>query len=219
MGLLTMLACGVERPQVVSFATSDGGMVYGDLLGSGKHAVVLVHGGRFDRTSWREQAAALAASGFRTLAIDLRGYGRSRGPEGSERSYEGLHRDVLAAVRYLHRQGATTVSVVGGSLGGWAAARAAVTAEAGEIDRLVLLAHSPIENPERLPGRKLFVVSRDDAYADGSRRLVAVREQFERAPEPKELLVLDGAAHAQHLFDSDQGDELMQAILHFLSAP
>lgn len=220
-----LLAAGVglsvlaTPPQQVSFPTADGGAVYADSYGDGEHAVVLVHGARFDKESWEEQARRLAEAGFRALAIDLRGYGRSRGGSTNGSPYDGFPLDVLAAVRYLRREGATTVSVVGGSLGGWAAARAAVEAEPAEIDRLVLLAHSPIDDPERLPGRKLFVVARADPGPGGAPRLEAIREQFERAPEPKELLVLEGSAHAQHIFSTEQGELLMREILGFLSAP
>ncbi len=44
---------------------------------------------------------------------------------------------VLAAVRYLHETGVKTVSVVGASFGGWAAAQAAVEAKQGEILRFL----------------------------------------------------------------------------------
>jgi pimeloyl-ACP methyl ester carboxylesterase len=124
----------------------------------------------------------------------------------------------LAAVRYLRDAGAKTVSVVGGSFGGGAAAEASVEAP-GEIDRLVLLAHSAIKHPERINGRKLFIVARDDPASDGSLRLTRIREQYEKAPEPKELLILEGAAHAQFIFATEQGDRLLREILRFLMAP
>ena len=74
------------------------------------------------------------------MAIDFRGYSQSRGPGESDTYTAPLHLDVLAAVRYLRKTGAKTVSVVGGSLGGGAAADASIEAGPGEIDRLVLLA-------------------------------------------------------------------------------
>lgn len=215
---------GAAKPEsvaqeVVSFPTSDGGLIYADLYGEGDHGVVLAHGARFDKESWQEQARTLARAGYRVLAIDFRGYGKSRGGDESRRRYEGLYLDILGAVRYLRETGAKTVSVVGGSMGGGAAAEAAVEAKPGEIDRLVLLAASPIEHPERLKGRKLFITSRGDSIGNGRLRLPRIREQYEKAPEPKKLVVLEGDAHAQHIFKTDQGARLMQEIQRFLSAP
>ena len=207
------------EPRLVSFPTSDGGLVYADLYGGGERGVVLAHGARFDKESWASQAQTLARSGFQVLAIDFRGYGKSRAGSRSKDRYDGLELDVLAAVAYLRQAHATSVAVVGGSMGGGAAAEAAAEAEPGTIDRLVLLAHAPIEHPERMQGRKLFVTSRDDLNADGSPRLTAIREQCEKAPEPKELLILEGSAHAQFIFATPQGERLMQEILRFLSAP
>lgn len=212
-----VLAGAAGPPQRVSFPTQDGGLVYADMYGKGDRGVVLAHGGRFNKESWQKQAQVLAEAGFRALAIDFRGRGQSRGAPDSKSPDDGIHFDVLAAVRYLHDTGARSVSVVGGSLGGGAAARAAVEAGPGEIDRVVLLAHSAIEHPERMKGRKLFIAARDDPASDGSPRLVKIREQYERAPEPKELLILEGAAHAQFIFQTEQGERLMREILRFLS--
>jgi pimeloyl-ACP methyl ester carboxylesterase len=203
----------------VSFPTADGGVVFAFESGTGRSAVVLAHGGRFDRSSWAAQARVLAAAGFRVLAIDFRGYGRSRGGVPSADPYADLELDVLAAVLYLRQSGARTVSVVGGSMGGGAAAQAAVASRRGTIDRLVLLAPSPVVRPEGMQGRKLFVIARDDPQGSGKPRLPDLLDQYDRAPQPKELLVLEGAAHAQHLFETEQGPRLMQAILEFLSRP
>jgi pimeloyl-ACP methyl ester carboxylesterase len=79
----------------------------------------------------------------------------------------------------------------------------------------VLLAHMTIDHPERLKTPALFIVARDDANASGP-RLPGIREQYEKAQGPKELVVLDGAAHAQFLFQSPQSEAAMQAILRFL---
>jgi hypothetical protein len=68
-----------------------------------------------------------------------------------------------------------------------------------------------------MKGRKLFVIAREDANHAGL-RLPKVRKQYERAPAPKELLILEGSAHAQRIFPTDQGEQLMREILRFLSA-
>ena len=212
-------SAGLQAPELVSFPTPDSGLVYGDVYGKGSRGVVLVHGGRFNKESWEPQARALAAAGFRALAIDFRGYGQSRGPGQSDPLSAPLHLDVLAAVHYLRKTGAKTVSVVGGSMGGGAAANASIEAAPGEIDRLVLLGSEAGRAPESLKVRKLFITARDDTTASGAPRLVRIREQYERAPDPKALVILDGSAHAQFIFQTDQSERLMREILRFLSAP
>ncbi|MFY9550325.1 MAG: alpha/beta fold hydrolase [Thermoanaerobaculia bacterium] len=203
----------------VSFSTEDGGRIVGDVYGTGSHGVVLAHGGRFNKESWSTQARALEAAGFRALAFDFRGYGKSRGPGESDPLSAPLHFDVLAAVRYLRRTGSARVSIVGASLGGGAAADAAVRAEAGEIDRLVLLGSDAGRSPEKLPGPKLFIVSRDDLGSGGVPRLPRIRAQYELTPDPKELLILEGSAHAQFIFQTDQGERVQGEILRFLTKP
>lgn len=206
---LLLLSAGsstAQTPESVVFDAADGGRVYADVYGKGAHGVVLAHGAVFNKESWREQATALAASGVRVVAIDFRGYGKSEA--GSEEG--ALHLDVLAAVRWLRQNGAERVGVVGGSMGGGAAAQAAVEAKSGEIDDLVLLAHSPIAQAEKLQGRKLFIVSEGDGL------LQRIRQQHSQAPGPKKLVVLPGRAHAQHIFKSDEGQRLLDEITAWL---
>jgi hypothetical protein len=82
---------------------------------------------------------------------------------------------------------------------------------------LVVLAAPPEAEPEKLKGRKLFIVARDDANSDGP-RLPRIRATYEKAPQPKELIILNGYAHAQFLFRTKQGERVMREILRFLSA-
>ena len=208
---LTALAAAQES---VSFSTQDGGLIYADLYGKGDNAVVLAHGGRFQKDGWAEQARALAAARFRVLAIDFRGEGQSHGGTSSE---EDRRLDVLGAIHYLRKTGAKTVSVVGASMGGDYAAEAAET-EPTAIDRLVLLASGAYTTLTKMKGPKLFILARGDANDDGL-RLPKIRERYEKALNPKELIILDGSAHAQFLFQTDQGERLMREILRFLSQP
>jgi hypothetical protein len=63
------------------------------------------------------------------------------------------------------------------------------------------------------------VLARDDVGGPDVPRLPRIRAFFERAPEPKRLLVLEGSAHAQFLFDTEQGEQLLGEIIAFLQAP
>jgi esterase/lipase len=125
---------------------------------------------------------------------------------------------VLAAVRYLKAHGAKSVSVVGGSFGGAAAGDASIKSSPGEIDRIVFLGAVPNLPAAGLKSRALFIVAREDSNQSGP-RLPGIRAQYEKSPQPKQLIVLDGSAHVQFLFQSDQNARVMQEIVRFLSAP
>jgi pimeloyl-ACP methyl ester carboxylesterase len=216
--VLLALAMATLAPaqQSIFFPTEDGGRVCADIYGKGNRGVVLAHGGRFNKESWRPQASALVSAGFRVLAIDFRGGGCSTGP-GLTDDYVPYDNDVLAAVRYLKAHGAKTVSVVGGSFGGAASGDAAIKAP-GEIDRIVFLGAAPDLPADKLKSRALYIVARDDSNGAGP-RLPEIRSQYEKTPGPKELIVLDGSAHAQFLFQTDQSARVMREILRFLLAP
>ncbi len=213
-----LLLCALSGAQeTVSFATEDGGRVYADIYGQGNKGVVLAHGGRFNKESWAKQARVLANAGFVVLALDFRGYGKSHGPGDKDPMDAPLHLDVLAAVRFLHKAGTKSVSIVGGSMGGGAAGDASIASKEGEIERIVFLGAAPNEPADKLKSRSLFIVAREDASEDGP-RLPGIRKQYELAPQPKELIILEGSAHAQYLFATDQGDRVMREIMRFLLA-
>jgi pimeloyl-ACP methyl ester carboxylesterase len=202
--------------KTVSFPTEDGGVISANLYGAGDRGVVLAHGGRFTKESWKPQAERLASAGFRVLAFDFRGFGESHGPGEKDFGNAPFQLDVLAAVRYLRTTGAKSVSVVGGSFGGAAAGDASIASRPGEIERIVMLGGAPNGPAEKLKSAALFIVARDDANDDGP-RLPGIKRQFEKAPEPKRLIVLDGSAHAQFLFQTDQAERVMKEILDFLN--
>ena len=78
--------------------------------------VVLLHGFPEFWYAWRHQIAALGRAGYRVVAPDLRGYGRSDKPKGIDAyQVERLTDDVAALIDSL---GATKVSVVGHDWGG-----------------------------------------------------------------------------------------------------
>ena len=209
-----LFIAGAARAQEHVFYTSlDGTRLAADLYGSSARGVVLAHGGRFTKESWSKQARAMAAAGYRVLAVDFRGYG-----QGSVTADWKRYPDILAAVRYLHAEGVKTVSIVGASMGGEAAADAVAAAKPGEIERLVLLGSNGNDRPDLLAVRKLFIVSREDTSGDGP-RLPGIRAAFDKAPQPKKLVILDGAAHAQFIFDTDQGERAMREIMEFLAEP
>ena len=211
-----LLGCAAALParRNLTFRAADGVSVSGLSYGAGERGVVLVPGAHGIGETWDLQARQLARAGLHVLAMDYRGLGQL---QGVSQDGDKAHLDVIGAIRQLQADGADQISLVGASWGGRAAAMATI-AEPELVDRLVLLAHSTFDHPETLGGRKLFIVARDDRDGSGHRRLDSIREQYERAPEPKKLIVLDGAVHAQFLFLTPQGERLSEEIQRFLMA-
>lgn len=95
-------------------------------------------------------------------------------------------------------------------MGGGAAASAAINANAGEIDKLVLLSAVPVKSPEKIKSDKLFIASKEASLAE------RIKEQYALSMEPKELFLVDGAAHAQHIFKTEYAADLEEKIISFL---
>ncbi|MDQ3138866.1 MAG: alpha/beta hydrolase [Gemmatimonadota bacterium] len=99
--------------------TRDGTDIYVKDWGSGR-PVVLLHGWPLAADMWDAQAMALAKAGFRAIAYDRRGFGRSGQPWNGY-DYDTLTDD-LADV--MNATGATSdVTLVGFSMGGGEVAR------------------------------------------------------------------------------------------------
>lgn len=93
-------------------------------------AVLLLHGGMGNATNFGHQAPALLAAGFRVVAMDSRGHGRSSW-DGGDFSYAEMAQDALAGLDAL---GIERVAVVGwsdGAVTGLELARAAPERVAG----------------------------------------------------------------------------------------
>ena len=98
--------------------TADDTKLYVKDWGSGR-PVILIHGWPLSADSWDDQAMALANAGYRAIAYDRRGFGRSSQP-WSGYGYDTLADD-LATV--IEQTGAEDATLVGFSMGGGEVAR------------------------------------------------------------------------------------------------
>ncbi|BDT70388.1 putative aminoacrylate hydrolase RutD [Comamonadaceae bacterium OS-1] len=87
--------------------------------GGGGRPVVLIHGWPLSAQAWEPQVPVLQAAGYRVVAYDRRGFGRSDKPE-SDYSYDTLADDLQ---RVLDQCGLQDVTLVGFSMGGGEVAR------------------------------------------------------------------------------------------------
>jgi dienelactone hydrolase len=214
---VAFLAVPLSAQRHVSMPVGNVAQIQADLYGHGTRALLLLHGGRFNKDSWRAQAPVFARAGFLVLAINFRG--DRPNPDGSPGSYGSDAEnatDVLAAVAWLHQTGATSISAIGGSLGGDAVGEAEAQSPKGVFDKMVFLGSDGGDHPEKLKGRKLFIVARDDASGDGP-RLPSITRHYNQTPDPKQLIILNGSAHAQFLFPTSEGPHLLRLLLDFLS--
>jgi pimeloyl-ACP methyl ester carboxylesterase len=220
IALLASPMFGQQHVSIPVVDTSSGKVtqIQGDLYGGSRRALLLAHGGRFNKDSWRKQAPILARAGFLVLAINFRGDTfNADGSPNALGSDDDNAIDVQAAVVYLHGIGATSVSAIGASLGGDAVGDAETRSPSGLFDRMIFLGSEGGDAPEKLRGHKLFIVARDDASGSGL-RLSGISKHYEEAPQPKQLIVLRGSAHAQFLFETEEGPQLIREILKFLQA-
>ena len=98
--------------------THDHTKLYVKDWGAGQ-PVILLHGWPLSADSWDDQAMALADAGFRTIAYDRRGFGRSEQPWGGY-DYDTLADDLSAV---LEATGAADAALVGFSMAGGEVAR------------------------------------------------------------------------------------------------
>lgn len=100
-----------------------GGFLTGLLLGTGRTVLVLAPQASADACSWLSWARQEAAAGYRVLALDFAGEGRSQRGQGGPPSG-----DVLSAVAYARTLGVERVVLIGASRGGTAVLIAAAAA-------------------------------------------------------------------------------------------
>ena len=99
-------------------ATSDKTRLYVKDWGSGT-PVILIHGWPLSADSWDDQAMAIANAGYRAIAYDRRGFGRSSQP-WTGYDYDTLSDDLAAVIAHT---GADDAILVGFSMGGGEVAR------------------------------------------------------------------------------------------------
>jgi non-heme chloroperoxidase len=156
--------------------TRDGTELYVKDWGSGR-PVVLLHGWPLDADSWDTQALALAEAGFRAIAYDRRGFGRSGQP------WHGYDYDTLAddLADVMAATGATEdATVVGFSMGGGEVARymsrhdGRGVVAAGLIASVVPYMFQSDDNPNGVP-ESTFQQMRDGIRED---RAAFFRQKF-----------------------------------------
>src|ERR1017187_5734457 len=121
--------------------------------GAGK-PVVLIHGYPLSCASWEKQVAVLLAAGYRVIAYDRRGFGKSSQPT-SGYNYDTFAEDLHKVVHQLEL---SDFALVGFSMGGGEVARYIGKYGSKGVSKAVFLSSVPPfllktpENPEGVDG-------------------------------------------------------------------
>jgi non-heme chloroperoxidase len=113
-------------------------------------AVVLIHGYPLSSSSWEKQVPVLLKAGYRVIAYDRRGFGRSSQPT-SGYNYDTFAEDLHKLVKHL---GLRDFSLVGFSMGGGEVARYAGKYGTKGVSKAVIIGGIPpyllktADNPE-----------------------------------------------------------------------
>jgi alpha/beta superfamily hydrolase len=150
-------------------------------------------------------AMALNQIGYATVRFNFRGVGRSA---GSFNHGIGEQKDVEAVIEYFDQQYPDAIKVVGGfSFGSKVGLLAATRDEriAGVLGVGVTVDVADFSFLDDYDRPKLIIQGNQDQYGP----VDTVREWFQKLPEPKKLVIVDGAVH---LFDGKL-TELKNAII------
>ena len=120
-------------------ATAPAVRLHIDDSGGAGRPVVLIHGWPLSAQAWAPQVSVLRAAGYRVVAYDRRGFGRSDKPES------GYGYDVLAddLQRVIEQCGLQDVTLVGFSMGGGEVARFAARCGESRLHSVVFASAVP----------------------------------------------------------------------------
>jgi pimeloyl-ACP methyl ester carboxylesterase len=189
----------------------------GYLLGAGSTALVLAAQAGADGCSWLSYAKQQAAKGYRVLAFDFNGEGRSQRPGGGPNSA-----DVAAAATFARERGATRIVLVGASRGGTAVLVAAARLDPPAAAVISLSApdtyhgESALDAVPKLAMPVLYLAATGDAgFADAAKALHAATPAARR-----QIILVPGRLHGEAfvLISAEGADEASAAIDAFLAA-
>ena len=148
--------------------------------------VLFLHGGGQTRHAWGRTAEEVAANGWRSVSLDLRGHGESEWEANGDYSFTAFCADCIAVADQLGRPPV----LVGASLGGMSAMLAEGTSDRVVASGLVLVDIAPVTNREGVERIGAFMRSGIDGFdtlEEAAAAIAAYTPQRVRAFNPDGL--------------------------------
>jgi pimeloyl-ACP methyl ester carboxylesterase len=165
----------------LSLQGADGLTLAADAWGDpGDPPVLFLHGGGQTRHAWGGAAERIAATGWRTISLDLRGHGESDWSPSGDYSITAFAADIRQVASSL----AHAPVLVGASLGGSASLHAEAAADEDLSRGLVLVDITPQANPVGVERIQTFMLSGMDGFDtldDAAAAIAAYTPQRKRA--------------------------------------
>jgi pimeloyl-ACP methyl ester carboxylesterase len=165
----------------LSLQGADGLTLAADAWGDpGDPPVLFLHGGGQTRHAWGGAAERIAATGWRTISLDLRGHGESDWSPSGDYSITAFAADIRQVASSLEH----APVLVGASLGGSASLHAEAAADEDLSRGLVLVDITPQANPVGVERIQTFMLSGMDGFDtldDAAAAIAAYTPQRKRA--------------------------------------
>jgi len=198
----------------VRFGVDGATNLAGLIGGSGNVGVVLAHQAEADLCQWILGFNELIGKGYKVLAFDFHGHG------SSESSEVGFDEDVVAAAATLRSDGATSIVLVGASMGGTfsiAATPKITPPVAGVVSVSAPLAYGGVSAQQEAPKiavPALYLANEDDGlFGDAAAEFKAAST----ASPDAQVLVTSGAIHGVPLVIEGGDAKLRAAFFAFLT--
>jgi dienelactone hydrolase len=180
--------------------------------------VVLAHMGGSNKEAWGDVPKLLRLAGYAVVSFDFRGHGQSAGDLDPPRAATDLG-TALAFLRAHPQVDGGRIGLVGASMGGMASV--IVGADDPQVRAVVAISSSPDaagQYPGQVVGqlspRPFLVIGCDE---DPLTKPERVRQLYEGAGAPKQMEILECAAHANDILETQAGPRLRELVLMWLN--
>lgn len=170
--------------QRVTYKTNAGLNLVGDTWGDPSHPPILfLHGGGQTRFAWGGTARTLAAQGWHTVSLDLRGHGESDWAPDGNYVIDSYVDDIRSVLRHFPQKPV----FVGASLGGITSLITIGEASEPVASGVVLVDITPRTETEGVERIRAFMGGAPNGFANLEEAADAVAAYIPHRPRPKDL--------------------------------